>query len=524
MKNLTKELTNYIRSGISGIHIVTSEENRAVGLIEKVARNELANSSRPSGYSIWLWTVTKGLRNQAGEMVKINIKTPIPGSIPVTFTERLEQDQMERTKDPLVALQAIQTGGISTRSIIILKDFHMHLKSFNPMLIRMLKETIEFGRKTSRHIIIVGCECDNPPELEKEIVKMELPLPTRNDLEVMLNNICENPSIRIPSVNTNSDMERILDSMSGMTISEASDSVILSITEHKKIIPEFIHKIKVESMKKNSVVEIVEDNVSMDEIGGLDKFKKHISSISNSFSREARDYGLDQPKPILSVGNPGTAKSLTSMAMKTALRMQLIRVEAGRLFGSFVGESERNWRNAFAAAKAMSPCIFWIDEAEGLFVGAQSSGQCDGGTTNRLVKTVLQDMQMNSDGVFFVLTSNDIDGFPDPLIDRCDVWMFDLPSINERESIWSIHIKKRKRKPKDYNIKELAERTDGFSGRQIEQVWVRAMRESFNDNKREPRMEDVISVLKQFVPTSVTMKHQIERRRERLKNRAQSAS
>ena len=105
MKNLTKELTNYIRSGISGIHIVTSEENRAVGLIEKVARNELANSSRPSGYSIWLWTVTKGLRNQAGEMVKINIKTPIPGSIPAAGPRAAAKTprRRPRTRGPATA-------------------------------------------------------------------------------------------------------------------------------------------------------------------------------------------------------------------------------------------------------------------------------------------------------------------------------------------------------------------------------------------------------------------------------------
>ncbi|HEU0069615.1 MAG TPA: hypothetical protein VFQ26_10235, partial [Nitrospiraceae bacterium] len=140
------------------------------------------------------------------------------------------------------------------------------------------------------------------------------------------------------------------------------------------------------------------------------------------------------------------------------------------------------------------------------------------------VKTVLQDMQMNSEGVFFIFTSNDIDGFPDPLIDRCDVWAFDLPTLDERKSIWSIHITKRKRNPKDFDTDKLSASTDGFSGRQIEQVWVKALTAAFNDGRREPKTEDAELVLKQVIPTSVTMKSQIERRRERLKNRAQCAS
>src|SRR5204862_4179556 len=133
----------------------------------------------------------------------------------------------------------------------------------------------------------------------------------------------------------------------------------------------------------------------------------------------------------------------------------------------------------------------WVDEAESLFSGGQSSGHTDGGTTNRVIKAILQDMQFNGDGLFFVFTSNDIDQFPDPLIDRCDVWSFELPTRQEREAIWKIHIAKRKRKPDAFDIPRLAEKTEGYSGRQIEQVWLKAMRVAFNDGVREPTNEDV---------------------------------
>jgi SpoVK/Ycf46/Vps4 family AAA+-type ATPase len=199
-------------------------------------------------------------------------------------------------------------------------------------------------------------------------------------------------------------------------------------------------------------------------------------------------------------------------------------LEAGRLFGSLVGESESNWRRAFATVKAVSPCILWIDEVDGLFAGGKGSGSSDGGTTQRVLKAILQDMQLNGDGVFFVFTANDVDQLPDPLIDRLDVWSVDLPSQSERAEIWRIQIEKRGRKSSGFDLERLAQATDGFSGRQIEQVWVKAMTLGFNDGAREPKTADCMEAVSRVVPTSKTMSAQIEARRLRLAGKATPAS
>src|SRR5207249_116832 len=90
--------------------------------------------------------------------------------------------------------------------------------------------------------------------------------------------------------------------------------------------------------------------------------------------------------------------------------------------------------------------------------------------------------------------------------------------------IWAIHIEKRERKASKFNLTELAALTDGFSGRQIEQVWLKALTLAFNDKGREPKADDVRVAAARFVPTSVTMADAIERRRKRLANRAMPAS
>ena len=133
-------------------------------------------------------------------------------------------------------------------------------------------------------------------------------------------------------------------------------------------------------------------------------------------------------------------------------------------------------------------------------------------------------MQFNGEGIFFVFTANDIDGLPDPLIDRLDVWSVDLPTDAEREAIWRIHIGKANRDPKAYDIPSLAKATAGYSGRQIQQVWFKAMTTAFNAERREATNADIIEATKRFVATAVTMSEAIDARRKRLHNRATPAS
>ena len=307
-----------------------------------------------------------------------------------------------------------------------------------------------------------------------------------------------------------------------MTCTEAENAFALSIIERQTVCHEVVSREKSATVKKNGLLEIIESNITLDDIGGLEHLKADLAAKRNLFTKDAKDYGLPTPRGILVVGQPGTGKSLTASATKSIFGIPLVKLEAGRIFGSLVGESERNWRQAFATVKAIAPCVLWIDEVDGLFSGGESSGRTDGGTTQRVIKAILQDMQFNSDGVFFVFTANDVDNLPDPLIDRLDVWSVDLPTTAERADIWKIQIAKRGRKPAKFNLDELSASTVGFSGRQIEQVWIKAMTRSFNDG-RDPKASDVSEVCRTEVPTSVTMADAIERRRKRLQNRAKPA-
>ena len=219
-----------------------------------------------------------------------------------------------------------------------------------------------------------------------------------------------------------------------------------------------------------------------------------------------------------------TGKSLTAKACRSILDLPLIRLEASKLFGSLVGQTESNWRTAFALVQAMAPCVFWIDEVDGAMSGAASSGQTDGGTTSRTIKAIIQDMDL-SEGIFWVLTANDVDNIPTPVLRRMDeTWNVELPNADERADVWAIHLTKNRRDPANFDIPALVRATEGFSGYEIEKLLAEAAYVGMDDDFREYTTADVLTVAEAFLPTSKTMAADIERRSKRLAGVAKLAS
>jgi ATP-dependent 26S proteasome regulatory subunit len=484
------QITNHIRAGYPGLYIVTHEEQR----IEL----ELSAIAKDTKFKLFSWSLTEGV------------------------VDAKDGSATAETNNPIAMLAHFDK--LPDKSILLARDLHMFLADPNPMLFRRLKDSLLSAKNHSRTLVICGCQLKLPPELEKYVSVMDFSLPGREQLKAIMQDVVKSANEGGLKIKIAPDMEEPLTAAAaGLTTIEAENAFALSIVECTEVSVPIIQREKANIIRKNGLLEIVSQQCTLADIGGLERLKSDLVEKRGLFTQAARAFGLPTPRGVLSVGQPGTGKSLVAQAIGSIFGLPCIRLEAGKLFGSLVGQSESNWRAAFATAKAIAPCILWIDEVDGLFAGAQSSGQTDSGVTARVIKAILQDMQMNSEGIFYYFTANDIDGLPDPLIDRLDVYSVDLPTASERRAIWSIHIAKRNRDPKKFGVEELASVTDGFSGRQIEQVWLKAMTVAFNAN-REPKNSDVIAAAGKFVATSITMKDAIENRRKRLKDRATPAS
>jgi SpoVK/Ycf46/Vps4 family AAA+-type ATPase len=204
--------------------------------------------------------------------------------------------------------------------------------------------------------------------------------------------------------------------------------------------------------------------------------------------------------------------------------LPLLRLDVGALFGSLVGESEERTRRALSLAETIAPCILWVDEIEKAF----AFGSGDAGTSQRVFAHLLTWMQDKTAPCFVVATANNIAALPPELLRKGrfdEIFFLDLPSLEERREIFSVHLKKRKCIPAEFDLETLAHKSEGYVGAEIEQTVIDAMYLAFNENMRRVTTNDILTCIKTQVPLSVSQRETVAALREWLaEGRAISAS
>jgi SpoVK/Ycf46/Vps4 family AAA+-type ATPase len=170
-------------------------------------------------------------------------------------------------------------------------------------------------------------------------------------------------------------------------------------------------------------------------------------------------------------------------------------------------------------------CLLWIDEIEKSLSGTKSSNVSDGGTLARVFGTLLTAMEERMKGVVVIATANDIQALPPELIRRfTEVFFVDLPTPEEREEIFKIHLKKRKRESEKIDLTELITASHQFTGSEIEKAVKEGIVRAYHDGKRELKAVDILGALQDTRAISRVMKEKIDEIRDWARNRARYAS
>lgn len=235
-------------------------------------------------------------------------------------------------------------------------------------------------------------------------------------------------------------------------------------------------------------------------VGGLVGLKAWL----HARARAVRERGLPMPKGIVLVGPPGTGKSLSAQMVAGVLGLPLVRLDVGRLFGAYVGETEKNLRLALNQAEALAPVILWVDEIEKGLAGSGANGS---DITRRMLQTLLSWVQEQS-GVFIFATANDVQAIPPELLrkGRFDqLFYVDLPQSAEREEIWIAALDRWHLDPARHDIVALVAASDGFTGAEISAAVADAVYES----DMGPTTDDLLRVIRATRPLSQVFPDQI---------------
>jgi SpoVK/Ycf46/Vps4 family AAA+-type ATPase len=219
------------------------------------------------------------------------------------------------------------------------------------------------------------------------------------------------------------------------------------------------------------------------------------------------------------VGVQGCGKSLAAKCIARLWGLPLVKLDAGRLYDKYVGESEKNLRRAIDVAESMSPVVLWIDEIEKGF--SPTGGDQDGGLSKRIFGTFLTWMQEKKKEVFVVATANDIFSLPPEFLRKGrfdEIFFVDLPDPEERATIFEIHLSHRKQKPSAFDLGQLVVQSDGFSGAEIEQAVIAGLYRSLHE-KRSLDTELLTRELRETVPLSISRREDIDRLRGMARER-----
>src|SRR5258705_11519116 len=476
------------------IAIETLEEERVDQAVERVAQRSLM--------PLFVWSMPRGLR-RAGSL-----------------------EPLYDTKEPLKALRNLSE--LPNEGVYLMKDLHRSLG--DPVVVRTLQDLAHVFSRDRRALVLTAPRVELPSELAALASLVRLELPTQADLRTLaqevFGSLARHHKLGPPPA---ADiLEKISSALRGLTLFEAERALTRAVLDDLSLGPrdiEVIAEMKKELLSRERVLDCVPEREGLDDVGGLGGLKAWLEKRRKAFTPDAREFGIPAPRGILLLGVQGCGKSLGAKAVAKAWGLPLLRLEPGRLFDKFIGESEKNLSPALATAERAAPRALMIDEIGKGFASVASS-ESDGGLSRRILGRLLGWLQDREAPVFLVATCNQITALPPELMRKGrfdEIFFIALPALDERRQIFPVPLPRRHRAPAAFDLVALAEASDGFSGAEIEQAVVSALYTAFARGA-ELATEHILEEIKATKPLSVTRAEEVGSLREWARGRAVPAA
>ena len=492
--DFVNELGTLIDAGIPGIQVQSLELLRAIRLVEEVAEKRY--------YQVYHWTPFLNIHpsplQQMNDMDGIEVNT---------FSEAIEKftEYLDAaTSDTIVTFSAFGDENW-TKDVAIAEG---------------LERIIDVADRKGHVVILFNTDSALPPACSVSFRLVTLDLPdeeaVKSEFAWLIDQHEKNTKDgELSPIEFTVDPESNKQAL-GLSYRQIEDAALESKVRFNEVKPDTFKAMKRQVVEQTGLLEFM-DTDKLPDVGGLDALKTwtQVRKIVMDNLDKAIMFGVDLPKGVLLVGISGTGKSLSAKQMAKIFSIPLIRLDMGKIFGKFVGQSEHQMEQAIATINSAAPAVLWIDEIEKAFAGQKSSSASDSGVTSRVIGIFLTWLQEKTSAIFVVATANDISQLPPELLrkGRFDEMFFvDLPDEIEREEIWTIHLtRKNVGGISTKDMKKLVEATEGYTGAEIEQIVKDAMNVAFSENQDDPVVElhHLLEATAVTRPLSVTMSDQI---------------
>ena len=244
---------------------------------------------------------------------------------------------------------------------------------------------------------------------------------------------------------------------------------------------------------------LAKSNVKFKDVAGIEEEKSELIEIVD-YLKNPEKYvamGARTPRGVLLYGPPGTGKTLLAKAVAGEAKVPFFQVSGSSFDDMFVGVGAKRVRDLFAKAKKAAPAIIFIDEIDSVASkrGQNSISGSGGGIVDQTINQLLAEMDgfNTKTGIVVMAATNRLKALDEAILrpGRFDrIIQVYLPDIKEREAILKIHAKNKNLSTK-INLNDVARRTPGFSGAQLENVLNEATLLAVRQNKNVISITDI---------------------------------
>lgn len=471
-------LLKVIGSGTKLVYVITDNERRTEAIVAQAA-TRIKGAGGPI-----VWNCTDGLLREGA--------------------------QLPDTVEPLKALEYADTepGPL----LFMFKDLPLFWQD-NPYILRKIKDFI--ARSRDKVMVVMGQEEAVPQILREDMVVMQQGLPTITEIRVFFEQLLEREQLLAKLCGDDPDLlGKLVVAAQGLDMNDIERCVRMQrVAQHPSggEIVQALFEAKRQIIRKSGIMEFVVNDVTPDQVGGMENLKYWMERREKAFGIEGIASGVNMPKGVLIMGIAGCGKSLFVKAVAAKWHLPLIRLDMSSVYGGLFGSPEASLRRSFATAEAVAPCVLWIDEIE---AGISSQGfKAEGGPASRVLGSFLTWMQEKRAPVFVAATANAIEMLPAEVLRKGrfdEIFYVGLPEAEAREEIFHIHLAKQKIDISGFDVKLLAGSTRGFSGSEIEQAVLSAAFDALTEG-RPLTQQDLMVTVSRTVPLSVTMAEQIKK-------------